>query len=145
MRRIRRTTAAILTTVALATVLVLSGCGSDPYDEMADIISGQAQITENYIEGLEKAENSEDVVAVINEFSEGMKTLIPKIKSYQEKYPEIWNENTDVPENVQAQQARLETASGKIQSATMKLVSYMMDPDVQEAMTNMGEEMSQLQ
>ena len=145
MIRVRLTTAAILTAVVLATVTVISGCGSDPYDEMEDIISEQAQITENYLDGIEKAENAEDVVAVINDFSDGMKTLIPKIKSYQEKYPEVWNENTDVPKKIQAQQERLEAASGKIQSATMKLVSYMMDPDVQEAMTNMGTEMSKLQ
>lgn len=145
MRRIRLEAANILATAALTMMLMFSGCGSDAYSGVEDILSDQAELTENYVDGLEKAENADDVVAVINDFSEGMKTLIPKIKSYQEKYPEIWNNDAEIPKKIQAQQERLEAAGEKIQSASMKLVSYMMDPKVQEAMMNMGSEMSRLQ
>jgi len=129
----------------LMAAVMLAACGSGEYGEIEDIISDQAKVTENYVNGLEKAESAEEVAAVINDFTDGMKKLIPRIKTYQETHPEIWLGGEDVPEKIKAQQKRLEEASGKIQGAFMNMMAYMMDPKVREAMMNMSTELGKLQ
>jgi hypothetical protein len=131
--------------VGILAMALLAACGSGKYDDAEEIISDQAKITEDYVNGLDQAKSSEDVVDVINEFSDGMKSLIPKIKEYKEKFPELWTGNEEVPEKIKAQQKRLEEAGQKVQAATMNLMKYMMDPKVQEALANMGREMGQIQ
>lgn len=145
MKTLRRETAPIWITGILMAILTLSACGSGEFGEIEDIISKQAEITENYVTGLEKAKSADDVAKVINEFTDDMKSLIPKIKTYRETHPEIWIGGEDVPEKIKVQQERLETASGKIQGAFMNMMTYMMDSKVQEAMMNMSTEMSKLQ
>lgn len=126
-------------------MVMLMACGSGKYGEVEEIMSEQAQITEDYVTGLDQAQSADDVVKVINAFSKGMTSLIPKIKEYKEKYPDLWTGKGEVPEKIQAQQQRLADASKKVQAATMNLMKYMTDPNVQEALANMGREMSQIQ
>ena len=145
MKMLRRKTALVWIGGAIMALLMLAACGSSEYGDIEEIISDQAKITEAYVTGLEEAKSAEDVADVINDFTDGMKDLIPKIKTYQETHPEIWLGGEDIPDNIKAQQERLEEISGKIQSSFMKLITYMSDPKVQEALTNMGTEMSKLQ
>ena len=135
----------VLLAMGLTAMMMLAGCGSGQYGEIEGIISDQANITENYVNGLEKAENAGDVADVINAFTDGMKTLIPKIKDFQKEHPEFWNGGADVPENIKIQQKRLEAASNKVQAATVNMMKYMLDPKVQQAMQNMSVEMSKMQ
>lgn len=130
---------------AVMAVLMLAACGSGEYAGVEDVIKDQADITEAYVTGLEKAKSAEDVAKVINEFTEDMKALIPKIQAFQEKHPAIWQGGDEVPEKIKAQQKRLEEASTKIQGAFMNMMTYMMDPKVQEAMMNMSTELSKLE
>jgi hypothetical protein len=125
--------------------IFLAACGSGKYGDAEEMMSKQAKITEDYVNGLEAAKNADDVVDVINEFSEGMKSLIPKIKEYKEKFPELWAGDGEIPKEIKAQQKRLEEAGRKVQGATMNMMKYMMDPKVQEAMRKMGQEMSRMQ
>lgn len=141
--RWKRAAGLILGVVMVA--VMVAGCGSGEYGEIEDIISDKAKITESYITDLEKADNAEDVAEAINEFTDGMKTLIPKIKAYQETNPEIWIDGDDVPEKIKAQQARLEAANEKVQGAFMNMMTYMMDSKVQEAMMNMGVEIGKME
>lgn len=131
--------------VGILAIMMLMACGSGKYSEVEEIMSEQAQVTEDYVNGLDQAQSADDVVEVINAFSDGMKSLIPKIKEYKEKYPDLWEGKGEVPEKIQAQQQRLAEAGQKVQAATMNLMKYMTDPKVQQALANMGREMSQIQ
>jgi hypothetical protein len=142
---IQRKTILVWISGVLVTVGLIAACGSGKYGEIEEILSDQAEITENYVNGLERAENAEDVAAVINNFTADMKKLVPKIKACHETNPEIWTGDGEFPKEVQVQQERLEAANEKVQTATMSLMTYMMDPKVQEAMMNMSIEMSKLQ
>ncbi|MFP3929104.1 MAG: hypothetical protein ACLFUP_09385 [Desulfobacteraceae bacterium] len=125
--------------------LSVTACGSDEYGEVQDLLSKQVQVTEDYVNGLEQASSADDVAAAIDRFTEGLKTLIPEIKESQEKFPELWDGEGEVPKEIKAEQERLEAANSKIQGATMNMMKYMGDPKVQQAMDNMGREMSRLQ
>lgn len=145
MKLLRERTAVVWVSGIVMALLMLAACESGEYGEIEDIISDQAEITEAYVTGLEEAKSAEEVANVINDFTDGMKKLIPKIKNYQETHPEIWVGGEDVPEKIKVQQERLEEASDKIKGAFMNMMAYMMDPKVQEAMTNMSTELSKLQ
>ncbi len=132
----------ILVTVLLTSFLV-TGCSSNGSSEAKSIIKNQANVTEDYVNGLTDAESADDMVAAIEHYTEGMKKLIPELKEFQKNYPEY--QQGKMPEGMEADIKRLEAASAKIPGAMMKMVSYMMDGKVQAAMEQMGQEMSKLE
>ena len=137
MSRIYGIIAAVLLTVFLIS------CGSDGSNEAKSIVKNQASDTENYVNGLTDAKSAEEVVAVIEHYTEGMKKLIPELQAFQKKYPEY--KQGKMPDGMEADIKRLEAASAKLPGAMMKITAYMMDGKVQAAMEQMGNEMSKLQ
>ncbi|CCK78575.1 hypothetical protein [Desulfobacula toluolica] len=132
----------ILATVLLTAFLVL-GCSSNANNDAKSIIKNQANVTEDYVNGLVSAKNADDMVAAIENYTEGMKKLIPELKEFEKNYPEY--KQGKMPEWMEADIKRLEAASAKIPEAMMKMVTYMMDGKVQAAMEKMGQEMSKLE
>lgn len=124
-------------------VFLVSGCGSDGSKEAGSIIKAQADVTEEYVNSISDAKSADDVVKALENYTEGLKKLVPDLKAFHEKYPEY--AQGKVPEGVEVDMKRLEELSGKMSGAMMKMGSYMMDPKVQEAMQKMGEEMSKIQ
>ncbi|WDP89499.1 MAG: hypothetical protein HUN04_07095 [Desulfobacter sp.] len=120
----------------------ITGCGSSPEDQAGAVIKQQTDVTEVYVNDLEKAGNADDVVAAIEKYTKGMEKLIPDIKALQENYPEY--QQGKIPEGMEKEMARLREISEKLPGAMMKTASYMMDPKVQAAMQNMGREMSKI-
>ena len=129
-------------TFVLLTAFMTYGCGSDGSGKAESIIKDQVHITENYINGISSAENSQEVIVAIESYTEAMKKLIPELKEFQKKYPEY--QQGKIPEGMESDIKRLEEISAKIPEAMMKISSYMMDGKVQAAMQKMGEEMSTL-
>jgi hypothetical protein len=130
----------------LMILLVLTACGGDKYADARDIMAEHAQVMEAYITGLESAANAEECAATIDAYTAGMEQLIPRLKSFQEKYPELANENTadPAPAEVEAETKRLEELSARMPAATMNMMKYMMDPQVQEAMQRMSQAMEKM-
>jgi hypothetical protein len=131
----------IIATVLLTVFLI--SCGLDGSNEAKSIVKNQASVTEDYVNGLTDAKSAEDVVIVIEHYTEGMKKLIPELQEFQKKYPEY--KQGKMPEGMEADIKRLEAASAKLPGAMMKITAYMMDGEVQAAMEQMGNEMSKLQ
>ncbi len=129
--------------IIFLSVFLISGCGSDGSSEAKSIMKKQASVTEDYVNGLANANSSEDVVEAITNYTKGMKKLIPDLKEFQEKYPEF--QQGKMPEGMEEEAKRMQEVAAKIPGAMMKAASYMMDGKVQEAMSQMGEEMSKLQ
>ncbi|MCP4719293.1 MAG: hypothetical protein GY860_07525 [Desulfobacteraceae bacterium] len=130
----------ILATVLL-TVFIVS-CSSNGNNDAKSIIKNQATVTEDYVNGLTNAKSADDVVVVIEHFTEGMKKLIPELQEFQKNHPEY--KQGGMPEGMEADIKRLEAASAKLPGAMMKITAYMMDGKVQAAMEQMGQEMSKL-
>ncbi len=132
----------ILITV-LFFVFLVSGCSSDGSSEAKSIMNDQAKVTEDYVNGLADAKSADDVVDTIENYTKGMKKLIPELQEFQKNYPEYMQGK--MPEEMEADTKRLEAASARIPAAMMKVTQYMMDGKVQAAMAQMGEEMNKLQ
>ena len=135
-----------LAAVLILAVAAMAGCGSDKYADAKSLMKDQVGVTEDYVNGLEKAGSADEVAEVIDKYTDDMKALMPRIKAFHEKYPELssFSASNDTPDDVKAEMQRLTEAMGKIQSATMKLMQYMMDPKVQQSFRRMGQELGQL-
>lgn len=133
----------LLVALMVVAMLAVAGCGSDKYADAKSLLKDQANAAESYVTGLEKAGNADEVAKVINKYTDDMKGLIPRIKAFREKYPELTSSATaeSVPEDVKVEMQRVKEASGKIQSATMNLMKYMLEPKVQQAFQRMGKEL----
>jgi hypothetical protein len=68
------------------------------------------------------------------------------LKAFQEKYPELVNENNadSAPAEVEAETKRLEELSARMPAATMNMMKYMADPQVQAAMQRMTQAMQKM-
>jgi hypothetical protein len=128
--------------IVLLTLFLVSGCGSGGSSAAKSIIKKQADVTEEYVNGLANAKNADDVVNTIDNFTKGMKELVPEILEFEKKYPEY--KEGKVPEGLEADAKKMEEVSQKMGEAMMKMGQYMMNPKVQEAMNRMGEEMSRI-
>lgn len=130
-------------TAAILAVFLISGCGSDSSNEAQAILKKQINITEAYVNGLENAANADDVAKTIQNYTQGMKEMIPQLKEFEKKYPEFKAGKT--PEGMEDEYKRIEEVSAKIPGTMMKITQYMMDSKVQAAMQKMGEEMSKME
>ena len=136
----------IFSVAILLILLILAGCGSDKYADARDIMAEHAQVMEAYITGLESATDAAQCAATIDAYTAGMEKLIPRLKAFQEKYPELVNENNGdpAPAEVEAETKRLEELSARMPAATMNMMKYMADPQVQAAMQRMTQAMEKM-
>jgi cell fate (sporulation/competence/biofilm development) regulator YlbF (YheA/YmcA/DUF963 family) len=130
---------------SVAMLLILAACGGDKYADARDIMKDHAQVMEAYITGLENAANAADCAAAIDAYSAGMEDLIPRLKAFREKYPELMKEgDSETPAEVEKEAERLEELSARMPAATMNMMKYMTDPQVQEAMQRMSQAMEKM-
>jgi hypothetical protein len=133
----------------LSTVLmliILAACGGDKYADARDIMADHASVMEAYITGLENAANAEQCVATIDAYTAGMEKLIPRLNAFQETYPELADESggEPPPAEVEAEARRLEELAALMPAATLNMMKFMTDPEVQEAMRRMTKAMEKM-
>jgi hypothetical protein len=130
---------------SVAMFLILAACCGDKYADARDIMKDHAQVMEAYITGLENAANAADCAAAIDAYSAGMEDLIPRLKAFREKYPELMKEDGgETPPEVEKEAERLEELSARMPAATMNMMKYMTDPQVQAAMQRMSQAMEKM-
>ncbi|MEZ4485885.1 MAG: hypothetical protein R2864_15420 [Syntrophotaleaceae bacterium] len=120
----------------------LGACSSDGSSELKSLMNKQVDVIENFAERVEKAQSSEDMAAAIEEYTAGMKSLVPKLREFQTKFPNY--AQGAMPEELKNEAARLEKASAKLSTTMMSSMRYMMDARVQQAMTKMAEEVGDM-
>ena len=139
MKRLFTITIAVMLSTLLAT-----GCGSSKDSAAKSIIEKQVTVTEQYVNGLEKAQSADDVATTINRYTDGMKELLPMILEFDKKYPD-YKKTGVAPSGMEKEAARMDAISTRIQPAMMKAMRYMHNPKVQQAMQNMGRELQKVQ
>ncbi|MBN1270836.1 MAG: hypothetical protein JXB26_01065 [Candidatus Aminicenantes bacterium] len=127
-------------------VFGLTACGGGKYADAKKLMEKQVQVFENFVNGLDKAENAEAVAAALNNFSDEMKSMVPQMKAIQEKYPELDNAaDEDIPAELKPLIEKLEKEiMPKFMSAMMKIGQYADDPVVKEANEKFQQTMSEL-
>lgn len=147
-----------LLTIFIFMTLVLSACSKDKggdmsgsgdsdssvelsgdYSDVVEMMTEYIEIQEHYVDGLENADNADEFVKAVTEYSENMKKILPEMKKYAEKYPDL---DEGAPEDLEKLNQRAEELAERITKVTPgKMMKYASDPKVMEAMKEMAESM----
>jgi len=130
----------------LLMLTMLTACGGDKYADAREIMKDHADVMEAYITGLEKAGSATECASVIDAYTAGMEDLIPRLKAFREKYPELAAENSDaeIPAEVEKEGQRMKELAARMPAATMNMMKYMADAEVQAAMQRMSQAMEKM-
>ncbi len=136
----------IVVLLLLLTLPVLTACGKDKYADAREIMAAHADVMEAYITGLEEAASPTDCAAVIDAYTAGMEKLIPRLKTFRETYPDLAREGSqdEMPPEIAQEAKRLEELGLRMPAATMNMMKYMADPQVQAAMERMSQAMEKM-
>lgn len=129
-----------LATLVLVCVMV-AACGGK-YDAVENTLNDYADVMETYVASMDQADDSDAVVKAMNDFTDQMQELAPRLQEINHKFPELASANP-YPEALEAVGQRITELSQKVQTAMLKTVVYMMDPQVQQAMTDQAHAMAQ--
>ncbi|MGD2092143.1 MAG: hypothetical protein PVH61_38590 [Candidatus Aminicenantes bacterium] len=117
------------------------GGGDDPKSVMKDYFN----VMDDFYSSVEKAENADDIVAAIDNFSKGIQELAPRMKKVQEQYPELNMKNGKIPEEFKEFEEKINEIGPKMMGLMGKFAKYANDPKVQAAQQKMMEAMKALQ
>jgi len=115
---------------------LIIGCGGK-YSDAEKMNEKFIALVENYIADLDKAGNAKDAAKAINRYADGLEDLWPGMQELSKKYPEL-KDKSNPPEELKESQKRAEEAVQKMVGSMMKLMPYMMDPEVQKAQKRLG-------
>jgi len=128
--------------ILLLTACLVFSCGPNGSGEAESVLKKQADITEDYVNGLSDAKNANDVAATIGHYTESMKKLIPELEEFYKNYPDY--KQGKIPEGMKEDIKKFETASAKIPGVMLEVSAYMTDSKVWEAMQQMTQEMEKI-
>jgi len=123
--------------VLLAALLVLTSCGGGKYADVKSAMDGQMKAMDRFSEKIDKAENSEQVVAALDEFGAKMEKFAREFPKLQEKYPEL-GDKQNPPEELKETMNQMEGVAQRFMGAMMKVAQqYGEDAQVQEKLQQM--------
>ena len=68
--------------------LILVACGGK-YDDAESTLNDYADAMEEYADRMERADNVDAVVAAMNQYTQQMRTLVPRLQEMSQKFPEL--------------------------------------------------------
>ena len=134
----------IFSLLVVSLILLVYACGGggdDPKAVMSDLLDTM----EGFFEGLDKAENAEDIVAAMEKFSSNMQALVPKMKALREKFDLTGMKDGNLPEEFKEFEERFKAIQPKFMGIMGKIVKFANDPKVQAAQQKMMEALSTIQ
>lgn len=129
----------MLTAVCLLALVLAAGCGGQ-YSDVKKVNEEYIGMVETYIAALDKADDKDDVVKAMNNFTDDLEDIWPRMQALREKYPEL-DSSEPPPEELKASMEQAEKVGAKIGTSFMKIMQYMDDPEVQAAQQRMGQVM----
>jgi len=127
----------LVSVLVVLAIFILAACGGK-YADAIEMSEKQLDAMEAYADRLEKADSKETIIAAMNDFGAKMEKISARAKGLREKYPELYQPGTKLPDEFAEVQKKSEAVVARISDASMKTVQYMMDPDVQKAMMRMN-------
>ncbi len=113
-------------------ILGLVSCGGgDAKSVLRDYINSM----KSFGEDMNSADNAAEVAKALNDYSDNMESLIPKMKALSDKYPELkkMGSNSKLPEEFKEFETEMQEVATKMMGAFMKMSKYAADPKVAEA------------
>lgn len=130
--------------VTILVVIMFTGCGKS--DSPKAVVGEMLDSFDSYISDMNSASNADDVVSAMDKFAAAMTEIAPRMKALQEKYPELKGgmKNGQMPEAFKEYEGRFKEMMPKMMGLAGKMMQYMKDPKVQEAMKKFQASMNAL-
>ncbi len=113
-------------------ILGLIACGGgDAKSVLRDYINSMKSFSED----MNSADSAGEVTKALNDFSDNMESIIPKMKTLSDKYPELkkMSSKGNLPEEFKEFETEMQEVATKMMGAFMKMGKYASDPKVAEA------------
>lgn len=130
--------------VLMMAVGLVWGCGQDKYADVVEVNDQFITVTQDYVDGLNKAQSGKDVAKVMNKYADEFKKLAPKMNDLNTKYPDL-AKMKDLPEKIKISQEKAGQMGAAFASSFMKSIQYMGDPEVVAAQERMAGIMQSVQ
>lgn len=132
-------------TLTIAAVFALAGFGCKPagkYGDLKEYMNDVINVNEDYIKALEKSSSAKEVAEAITELGDKMESLAKKGREIEKKYPELktWDKKNP-PSELKEEFEKLDQMGQKLLTVSMKMMKYMMDPEVMKASQEMAKKM----
>lgn len=87
-----------ITYILIITILFIAGCGNNKYEDVKKVLNDMIIAWEEFAISMKKADDSKSIASSINNLSEVMVKLKPKMKALEKKYPELKEQKEPIPE-----------------------------------------------
>jgi hypothetical protein len=115
--------------VAFLVGFVACGGGGGQFSSEKKVMEKGAEIMEDFLTSMEKADDAKGVAAALNTFADEMEKIKPQMEELQTKYPDL----DQVPEELAPIAKKYEELGMRMMSVMGKIMQYADDPDVQAA------------
>lgn len=115
----------------IAISLLSVGCGGK-YSDVKKANGEFVDLVEGFSADIEEVENAEDAAEFLNQFADGLQEIMPKMREFSEKYPELEGD-ANFPEELKEFRAETQAVAEKMSEGLMKLMKYRQDPEVMKA------------
>ncbi len=124
----------LMVLITIFVVVMLTGCGKANTPQA--VVGEMLDSFDSYIDNMNSASSADDVVAAMDKFAAEMKDIAPRLKALQEKYPELKSgmKGGQLPTEFKEFEGRFKEMQPKMMGLVGKMMQYMKDPKVQEAM-----------
>jgi soluble cytochrome b562 len=130
----------ILFVAMFVLTLVVCKGGGGKYGDVKSVMDKFISAQEKFAGALENAKSADDVVAALKAITETTKTLAPKMKEFETKYPEF-KDQQNPPAELKPLMDRMMAVGTKMMGLMEKITQYASDPKVQEAQQKYQEAM----
>lgn len=134
----------LLIGIALVGLVGLFGCGKSSHSDFVEVNTRYIEAMDAYTTDLEKAGDAEAVAKAVNNFADQMAEIMPEMKKMHEKYAD-WNDESKMPEEMKPLAEKAEQVAEKIPQTFMKLMPYIQNPKVMQAMERLQQTMSSIE
>lgn len=123
----------LFSVLVVGLLLIAFGCGGGgKYADAKKVMQDSIDTMETFANALEKADSADAVAAAMNDFSDGMEKIIPKLKEMMEKYSEL-KDPGKTPEDLKEIMGKMTAVQAKMGQVQSKIQQYASDPKVQAA------------
>ena len=118
--------------IVLSFAVVACGGGGGKYAKVKKVFNEQIQIMDEFVTGLEKADDAKAVAKVLNKYADGLEKLVPAQNELFKDFPEL-KDQKEPPAELKEEGEKMQKITERMSSAFMKLFQYSDDPDVKKA------------
>jgi len=130
-------------TIASVFAIISLGCKqSGKYGDLKEYMNDVRKAYEGYISDLEKSNSAKDVAEAITDFGDKMEKLVKRGEEIEKKYPELKTmDRKNPPKELKEEFEKQDQMTQRLLTVSMKMMKYMMDPEVMKASQEMAKKM----